>query len=758
MIIFKQKEVQNNIGHMLPYSHYISPTQLMCKSGQLVSTLAIKGLACDTATDSDIAKTHTAILNAIKILPDNTVVHVSHVRRVINEERPPKINSEFAQKFAKDYYTIINDGANFTTDIYLSVILNEKLPRWGRGAKQKPNQLKKQLLYWQQQQTQKLNQATMQLVTLLQEYSPTICGVNGKRHSQLQYLGYLINSDSEDYVLPNCNVSDILASKQILFKKRYIELTGNAGRQQYIAMLSLKHYGRETAPNLLAPLLKLPINMVVHNIFAPIDKEESKSLITRQQNNLFQVNDAARGQVAELEEAMEDLQSEEVTFGWHTCFISITAESVEELNRDIIHATKELFSVGLKPVTETLNLEACFWSQFPGNFEYINRKALIHSGNFADFIGLQESESGHKGQNHLGSAVMPLKTPFNNLYHFNFHKTGGKDERVLGHTTIIGPSGSGKTTFLAATDCMRRQFGGKSFILDYRMGMAGYVKSLKGQYFTLEEGKPTGINPIPAKDTSKARGFLQHFLVALVLRCDEKCDCDDDKQITKAIDGIYSLSVEDRSLRNLIDFFDINWPKRARLETWLQQHEGSRAYLFDNQSHEFSFDNDVIGLDLSFVMQDDVALLPFLLYLFYQIELALDGKLCSIILDEGWQFLRHPYWQTQLNSWLATLRKENAYVVFATQNPREVSESPLSYGLIQNAATNIYFPNMDATFEDYCDKFNLNEREFEMIKSIPTATRSFLVKQGSKSTIATLDLGLMQEYVKRFSDSRQDYA
>ena len=754
MIIFKQKEVQNNIGHMLPYSHYISPTQLMCKSGQLVSTLAIKGLAFDNATDNDIAKTHSTILNAIKTLPENIVVHVSHIRRAIEPEKLPEINNEFAQKFANDYYTIINGGKNHTTDIYLNLILIEKLPRWGRGLKQKPNQVKKQLLYWQQEQIQKLNQVTMQLVTLLQDYSPKICGVNGKHHSQLKYLGYLINREYEDYLLPNCNVSDVLASKQITFKKQHVELTNNSGKVQYISMLSVKHYGKETAPNLLAPLLKLPINIVVSNIFAPADKEEAKTLITRQQNNMFQVNDAARSQVSELDDAMEELQSEEVTFGWHTCFVSIVAESFDELNRNIILATKELYSVGLKPVTETLNLEACFWSQFPGNSEYINRKALIHSGNFADFIGLQVSEAGNKGQNHLGSAVMPLKTPFNNLYHFNFHKTGGKDERVLGHTTIIGPSGSGKTTFLAATDCMRRQFGGKSFILDYRMGMAGYVKSLNGQYFTLEEGKPTGINPIPAKDTSKARGFLQHFLAALVLRCDEKCDCDDDKQITKAIDGIYSLPVEDRSLRNLIDFFDINWPKRARLETWLEQHEGSRAYLFDNQSHEFSFKNDVIGIDLSFVMQDDVALLPFLLYLFYQIESALDGQLCSIILDEGWQFLRHPYWQTQLNSWLATLRKENAYVVFATQNPREVAESPLSYGLIQNAATNIYFPNMDATNEDYCDKFNLNEREFEMVKSIPTATRSFLVKQGSRSTIATLDLSLMQRYVGAFSGSK----
>jgi hypothetical protein len=80
MIIFKQKEVQNNIGHMLPYSHYISPTQLMCKSGQLVSTLVICGLACDTATDNDIAKTHSAIFNAIKTLPENVVAHVSHTR------------------------------------------------------------------------------------------------------------------------------------------------------------------------------------------------------------------------------------------------------------------------------------------------------------------------------------------------------------------------------------------------------------------------------------------------------------------------------------------------------------------------------------------------------------------------------------------------------------------------------------------------------------------------------------------------------
>ena len=46
-------------------------------------------------------------------------------------------------------------------------------------------------------------------------------------------------------------------------------------------------------------------------------------------------------------------------------------------------AQATLADAGVIAVREELGLEAAFWAQFPGNFGYIARRALISSANFA---------------------------------------------------------------------------------------------------------------------------------------------------------------------------------------------------------------------------------------------------------------------------------------------------------------------------------------------------------------------------------------
>ena len=48
--------------------------------------------------------------------------------------------------------------------------------------------------------------------------------------------------------------------------------------------------------------------------------------------------------------------------------------------------------------------------------------------------------------------------------------------------------------------------------------------------------------------------------------------------------------------------------------------------------------------------------------------------------------------------------------------------------------------NPKAQARDYCDGFGLTQHEFELVKSLPDTARCFLIKHGTDSVVARLNL------------------
>jgi len=77
----------------------------------------------------------------------------------------------------------------------------------------------------------------------------------------------------------------------------------------------------------------------------------------------------------------------------------------------------------------------------------------------------------------------------------------------------------------------------------------------------------------------------------------------------------------------------------------------------------------------------------------------------------------------------------------ATQSASDVLECPISRTIIEQTPTKVFFPNVDASVEEYTGGFGLSEREFKLIKEqLEPGSRSFLVKQGHHSVVCRLDL------------------
>jgi hypothetical protein len=132
--------------------------------------------------------------------------------------------------------------------------------------------------------------------------------------------------------------------------------------------------------------------------------------------------------------------------------------------------------------------------------------------------------------------------------------------------------------------------------------------------------------------------------------------------------------------------------------------------------------------------------IPAMLYLFHRLEQRLDGNPALIVVDEGWKVLDDPVFVRRIKDWEKTIRKRNGVVGFCTQSASDALDSRIASAIIEQAATQVFFPNNRAKASDYIDGFGLTEHEFELVRSLPDTSRCFLIKRGDHSVVARLDL------------------
>ena len=392
-----------------------------------------------------------------------------------------------------------------------------------------------------------------------------------------------------------------------------------------------------------------------------------------------------------------------------------------------------LGDLGINAVREDIALEPAFWSQFPGNFKYVARGGMISSRNFAGLASLHNFPVGQARGNHWGDAVTLFETTAAGPYFFNFHHND------LGNFTVIGPSGSGKTVVMNFLLAQARKFRPQIMFFDKDRGAELFIRAIGGQYDRLRPGEPTGLNPLQMPDTPETRQFLLEWLGLLVGGFDGA----EPEQVQDAIEATFLQPVERRRLRYLAELFRGYGRPRAgdlysRLKPWWGG--GDRAWLFDNERDRTDLRVDVVGFDMTAVLDDPQARTPALYYFFHRVEERLDGTPSIIVVDEGWQALDDEVFVRRIKDWEKTIRKRNGVVGFATQSAQDALESRISSAIIEQAATQIFMINPKARAEDYINGFGLTPHEFDLVRTLPDSSHCFLIKHGKESVVARLNL------------------
>ena len=780
------KIVRSEVGvsKYMPITHLDEPTVFEALSGMVGSVIRIAGVPFDTETDEVLNSYKRTLHRAVTSLNEEFCIYATIHRHKEDITLTGKFKNRFAEELDRKYHAKFKDQAMYINDIYFTVIYKGiTTGKAGKGLhlvkRLSAKTIKSARDLQRQTQIKALKKAVTQLLASLSGFQPHLLGsidaelgyselltfyglfVNGGESIKFNYANYappiarsIPDNKKVLNLYPHGNLAQYITNKRIFFGD-CIQFQGSLKSDTtFAAIVTIKQYTGSTSSIMLDTLLHLDCDFISTNTFALEAKDLALKLIQRDIVKKENANDPAVSELERMHIARDMVASGEVAMGYHHNTVMLLAKSKEELEQKSAHATKCYAEAGFAAIAENIGLEPAFWAQIPCNQKYIARSAMITSENFVDFAPMHNYRTGFKDGNHLGSAVTLLETPSKTPYFFNFHVKGSKDNPSKGHTIFIGGNNSGKTVLTTFLDAQISRYGGDSFGFDRNRGMEIYYRLSGGYYSVLSPDHPddTRLNPLQLPDTPVNRKFCREWLAQLVKKDDEAV-LDDEimKYISQCIEYNFEhLAKEHRKLSNIAKLLPINFPRWASLRRWLRKDhahpEGEYAYLFDNDTDELQM-HSKMGFDMTHFLDHEPSnvLTALSMYLMHRLNMSLDGRLVSIWIDEGWQFLQNPYWQHELRQTMPTYRKLNAHLNLATQSPHTVLTSPIRHVIMDNIAQGIYFANPNAKEEEYMGGLNLTRSEYAAIANNDPSSRLFLIKQDQVSTLCRLNLAHMPD-------------
>ncbi|MBW3559466.1 MAG: VirB4 family type IV secretion system protein [Proteobacteria bacterium] len=739
-------------GARLPYARHVDDATLELRDGRLMQILHLRGFPFETADTEELNYRKTVRETMLRGVANSRFALYHHI---VRREVEPQLEGDYPDPFSRvlDEAWRSRLGARklYVNDLFLTLIRRPLQGRAGflqellRSARGASDRQERAAALARDQSA--LNGARDGLLSALEPYGARLLTAydcaQGLCSEPLEFLSLLFNGESRPVRVPEADLGHYLPYRRVSFGADAIEF-GRAGRleRSFGAIVSVKDYPGTSAPGMLDDLLRLPVEMVLTESFGFVDRQMTLDRMNLALRRMRAADDEALSLRRDLVTAKDDVAAGRSTFGEHHLTVMVRAPMLEALNNAAADVQSAFTELGVIAVREDVNLEPAFWAQFPGNFKFIARRALISSGNFAGLASYHSFPTGQAANNHWGPAITVLETTSAGPYYFNFHKGD------LGNFTIIGPSGSGKTVVLAFLLAQAQKISPRTVYFDKDRGAEIFLRAIGGRYDVLRPGQPTGLNPLLLADEPINRRFLVDWTTKLVTSRGEPLDAEDRAKISEAVDANFAQPQEYRRLRYFAELFrggrrptagDI----AARLTPWYGG--GDYAWLFDNADDALDLEVRTIGFDMTQILDDPAARTPAMMYLFHRVEQRLDGAPTVIVIDEGWKALDDEVFIGRIKDWEKTIRKRNGIVGFGTQSAQDALSSKISSAIIEQAATQIFMVNPKAQEAEYCGGFGLTSHEFDLIRTLPDTARCFLIKHGNDSVVARLNLSGMPE-------------
>lgn len=746
-----------SISEFLPFSYHISQHVISLSCHEFMTVIRMAGRSHQTADEEDIYKWIADLNMVMKNQCSDAIEVCSYVVRRRMEHYPGgEFKNIFACEFNEQYKKNFSGGNLYINDLYLCIIYRPITNKLLATMASKEKNSIEQISAFQEQAIEKLMAATSAFVKALRPYRAELLGIekrNGALYSSaMEHFGFILNGRWADVPVTKYRLSEVLPKSQIRFSRRGdVGETNSIYGSGFFGMVEIRDYDSETVPGNLNWLLESKFELVICNTFSAISSAASESSLKRHQKMMIDAKDVGESQIRGINQALDRLKDKQFIMGEHHCTVLVrgeTPQAVRDMMGDVI---EDLGRCKLLCTPLDKTLEAGFWAQFPGNRRFRPRPAPITSENFLDLSSFHNFMIGKATGNPWGDAVTVLKSEAGAPVYVNFHETplekDNTGDRPLGHSLLLGKSGAGKTTLLAALLAQATKYNPTMWLFDKDYSLKILVKALDGEYFSLERGRPSGLNPLQLSPTPKNILFLKKLIKTCVRSDGYGLLPKEDQQIDMAISTVMDLPAQQRRFGVLLQAIpdvksdDVN--ARAslnmRLKKWCEG--GDNGWLFDNPTDKLSLNNTIYGFDVTDFLDEPDIRPVLMMYLTFRADELIDGRPFIYGFEEFWKLAEDEFFIDLCKDELKTIRKKNGICLFSTQEPDDALACAIGKTIIQQLATIICLRNDKAKRDDYVDGLGLTNTEFELIKGFSETERKLLIKQGGNSAIANFDLG-----------------
>lgn len=697
-------------------------------------------------------------------------------RRRINFNRKMKFNGLFAKKFATHYMERFKNGDYFENVYYIAAVYKYddfdtgkiKIQRILSKLKDSLNAYSPETLsvYFMRGE-QKITLNSLPPMPDKDDNSDNAKAIRQRIPNEndiffsevYEYVGLLSNGVDGAIPLSSKDAYTMIGSSDLHFGNEILEIR-TPYQTKFARMYDLKEFG-QSRMMALNQILDLDCEFVFTQSFVYIAPMTMQDKIDKKINELESVGEVLGNQVIEMVDAKNYLSEGFLMFGDYHGALTVYGRTPNEVNDDAERCVNRFMNCGgfsWKPAT--MSAPQTYFSHIFG-FKGMPRQYPKATTNIATSFAMYNHSHGKRRGNPFGdgSSIIPLKTKADTLYDFNFHFTNPKEdnrgEQIAGHTLILGATGTGKTTLQTALLTFSERFNPYIFALDLDRGMEIWIRAMGGEYFAIEEGRPSGLNPFQLPDTPQNRAFLYSLVELCGKNSNGTVSAEERYQIKVAVDTLMNIDFEERRFSRLLESIpfdpDDSNSLRVRLGQWCYSEDGQFAWVLDSPRNLFNPEQFFrIGIDLTSILKENYEpTLPAMMYLFRLKEIlmskvAKENGLLATIFEEFWYALKHKITAEFLVKILKTDRKLGGFAVLVTQSPEDAINSEYFATVVQQTPTKILLPNPSAKYDDGekggYKHIGLSKKQFDEIKELNLDSRTFAVMQGNQWALAKLDL------------------
>ena len=753
----EHRTIPTRLSDHLPWALLAEPHIVVNKNGSFLATFRYRGPDLFSATKHELIAVSARFNNALKRLSGGWALYADDQRIRADEYPETEWPDPVSHVLDAERAAFFRETAHFENEYFLTLVylpprdVAGKVAEWFyEGADKSRKAFREHLATFDQERRR--------IGNLLREVIPELAPL--ERDGLLTYLKRCVSPKRHPVKTPESPMylDAFLADTPLIGG-----LSPRLGRN-HLQLLTITQFPGESTPGMLDALNRLPFEYRWVTRFIFEDKLEATKIMKGYQQKWLSLrkgfmtvfreamfgeesaiqNTDALNKAADADAALQALGSDVVSFGYFTQTVLLSDTDPKRLQDKKLEVERVINGLGFTTIDENENHNAfdAFLGTIPGNCAHNVRHPLLHTLNLIHLFPLSAVWAGAKGDSNLGgAALLPVvtggSTPFRLSLNFG----------DVGHTLIVGPTGAGKSTLLRALESAWRRYpGAQVYTFDKNKSSLVLTKAVGGDFYDLGDSNSTlAFQPLAEVHEESERSWALEWLVSVAEHEGIQITPERKSALWAALNALARSPKDERTLTGFRTLLN----DRVLKETFqAYTHEGSYGRLLDADRDTLEYGRWQVFEMGALIANYPKAVMPTLTYLFHKLERRFDARTPTLMpIDEGWLFLDNPVFGPKLREWLKTLRRFKVYLVFASQSPADVANSPLFDVLKESCYTKIFLPNpnaLQAETAKFYERFSLNERQIEIIAhAVPKRDYYFTSPLGNRLfSLALSDVGL----------------